>query len=430
MKNRIFPKYLWFGVGVVVALLLVMSGSLLGGVVLGSYLTSDALALSASPPVQAAQPAAQLSQDEANLIAAYEQALIDIYRNAVPSVVNIRVTQKVEAQTPEQFDFGFPFGPEGSPRSQSPEEFYNRGQGSGFVWDKEGRIVTNYHVIAEATDVEVAFADGATAKAEVLSSDPDADLAVLKVDLPATELQPLALGDSDALQVGQLAIAIGNPFGQEFTMTSGIISAVGRVMHSGNSPFSVPEAIQTDAPINPGNSGGPLLDRQGRVIGINSQIISRSGANAGVGFAVPINIVKQIVPTLIKGESYEYAWLGISGAPLTAEVADFMKLPADTKGALVIDVMQNSPADKAGLAGSDKTLQIAGAEYQLGGDVITAINDQPVEDMDDLITYLIEQTRPGDQVTLDVIRPDGQQERVEVELEARPRLEVSGQEDK
>lgn len=213
-------------------------------------------------------------------------------------------------------------------------------------------------------------------------------------------------------------------------MTSGIISAVGRVMHSGNSPFSVPEAIQTDAPINPGNSGGPLLDRQGRVIGINSQIISRSGANAGVGFAVPINIVKQIVPTLIKGESYEYAWLGISGAPLTAEVADFMKLPADTKGALVIDVMQNSPADKAGLAGSDKTLQIAGAEYQLGGDVITAINDQPVEDMDDLITYLIEQTRPGDQVTLDVIRPDGQQERVEVELEARPRLEVSGQEDK
>ncbi|GIK37225.1 MAG: 2-alkenal reductase [Chloroflexota bacterium] len=430
MNKRAFPKYLFFAVWVIVALLLVMSGSLLGGLVLGSYLTSDAQALAASPPVQAAQPAAQLSQDEVNLIAAYEQALIDIYRNAVPSVVNIRVTQKVEAQTSDQFDFGFPFGPEGRPRSQSPEEFYNRGQGSGFVWDKEGHIVTNYHVIAEATDVEVAFANGTTAKAEVLGADPDADLAVLKVDLPATELQPLALGDSDALQVGQLAIAIGNPFGQEFTMTSGIISAVGRVMRSGNGPFSVPEAIQTDAPINPGNSGGPLLDRQGRVIGINSQIISQSGANAGVGFAVPINIAQQIVPTLIKGESYEYAWLGISGAPLTAEVADFMKFPADTKGALVIDVMQDSPADKAGLKGSDKTLQIAGAEYQLGGDVITVINDQPVEDMDDLITYLIEQTRPGDQVTLDVIRADGQQEKVEVVLEARPRLEVSGQENR
>jgi S1-C subfamily serine protease len=228
------------------------------------------------------------------------------------------------------------------------------------------------------------------------------------------------LGDSDTLEVGQLTIAIGSPFGQEFTMTSGIISAVGRTIRSGNALFSIPKAIQTDASINPGNSGGPLLNREGAVIGINSQILSRTGVNNGIGFAVPINTAKQVVPTLMKGETYEYAWLGISGGTLTPEVVDLMDLPADTQGALVIDVTQDGPADKAGLSGSDKTLTEAGQEYQLGGDVITAINGQPVETMDDLISYLIEQTQPGDTVNLDVIRSDGQQETVSVTLGVRP----------
>ncbi|MDX1521274.1 MAG: trypsin-like peptidase domain-containing protein, partial [Anaerolineae bacterium] len=313
---------------------------------------------------------------------------------------------------------------------QTPEEFYNQGQGSGFVWDEAGHIVTNYHVVENASRVEVIFANDTIVEAEVLGVDPDADLAVLQVDVPAGTLKPVTLGDSDALQVGQLAVAIGNPFGQEFTMTSGIISAVGRTIRSGNSLFSIPEVIQTDAPINPGNSGGPLLNRQGEVVGINSQIISRSGANAGIGFAIPINIAKQIVPTLIEGEKFEYAWLGITGTTLTSEVADFMKLPADTRGVLVIDVAQDGPANEAGLQGSDKTLTVEGAEYQLGGDVIIGIDDQPVEHMDDLITYLIEETRPGDEITLEVIRPDGEQETINITLAARPGVDAVSQENK
>jgi 2-alkenal reductase len=217
-----------------------------------------------------------------------------------------------------------------------------------------------------------------------------------------------------------MAIAIGNPFGQQFTMTSGIISAVGRVIRSGHTPYSIPEIIQTDAPINPGNSGGPLLNRQGEVIGINSQILSSSGASAGIGFAIPINLAKQVIPTLIKGEAVEHAWLGITGATLTAEVADFMKLPADTTGALVVNVVQDSPADKAGLRGSDKTLKTNGDEYQLGGDVITAIDDHPIEDMDELVAYLLEETQPGDEETLAVLHPNGDTETIEVTLETRP----------
>ncbi len=432
MKNRPLLRYLLLSVGIITVLLLVLIGSVLGGFAWGAYATGDARAVSAFQPAPAAQAATSLLTQDGNIIAAYEQTLIDIYRKAAPSVVNIRVTQKVEPQTsnqPNSFGFDFPSFSRGNPAPQDLEEFYNRGQGSGFVWDKEGHIVTNYHVIAEATDIEVAFADGKTAKAEVLGSDPDADLAVLKVDLPAADLPPLTLGDSDTLQVGQLANAIGNPFGQDFTMTSGIISAVGRVMRSGNSPFSVPEVIQTDASINPGNSGGPLLDRQGQVIGINSQIISRSGANAGIGFAVPVNIAKQIVPTLIKGKSYEYAWLGISGATLTSEMADLMKLPAETKGALVIEVAPDGPAAKADLKGSDKTLQLAGEEYQLGGDVITAINGQVVAGMDGLIAYLIKQTRPGDKVTLDVIRAGGKTDKIGVILAVRPKPETIAQEE-
>lgn len=427
MKTRLSLSTVIIALVGLVILLIIIVGALAGGVLLTPYLIDLAQASPASLPGPIAQPMAGLSAPENDILAAYEQALNDIYEAGLPAVVNIQVAQKVEPQTgntPYNFDdvpFG-PFGPFGfgSPFPQTPEEFYRRGQGSGFVWDKEGHIVTNYHVVEDATHVEVIFADGKTVKAEVVGTDPDADLAVIKVDRSAAELQPLTLGDSDTLRVGQVVIAIGNPFGQEFTMTSGIISAVGRTIRSGNSPFSIPEVIQTDAAINPGNSGGPLLNRQGEVIGINTMIISRSGTNAGVGFAVPINIARRVVPTLIKGETYEYAWLGITGATLTSEVADFMKLPPDTKGALVVEVTQDSPADEAGLQGSDKILQVAGQEYQLGGDVIVGINDRPVETMDDLIAYLTDETHPGDRVKLDLIRPNGERETVEVTLKARP----------
>ncbi len=423
MQNRKLLRYLGIGLAALLVVTLLLGGAFAGGLLLAPRLNGNALAATTSNGNPS--PATALQAGDTDIVAAYEQALQDVYQQLLPSVVSIRVTQKVERTVPNnQFDFGFPFGspfgPFMQPAPQQPREYYNHGLGSGFVWDKEGHIVTNYHVVADATDVEVVFADGTEAKAEVLGTDPDADLAVIKVDLPAEDLHPVTLGDSDALQPGQIAIAIGNPFGQDFTMTSGIISAVGRTIRSGNSPFSIPEVIQTDAPINPGNSGGPLLNRHGEVIGINTMIISRSGASAGIGFAVPINIAKTVVPTLMKGERYEYSWLGITGTTLTPEVADFMDLPDGTRGVLVIDVATNSPADKAGLRGSDKTLKVAGAEYQLGGDVITAIDDQPVEEMDDLIAYLVEETRPGDTVTLTVLHPNGEQETLKVTLAARP----------
>ena len=219
--------------------------------------------------------------DAHTIVAAQEEVLAGIYESVLPSVVHIEVAQKADGpqggvspqDIPPQFRrfYDRPDGQQG----EQPREFFRRG---------EGHVVTNHHVIADADRVTVIFADGLEVEAKVLGSDPDADLAVLKVDLPANRLKGVALGDSNQLKVGQLAVAIGNPFGQDFTMTSGIVSALGRTIRSTDGPFSNPQIIQTDAPINPGNSGGPLLDRLGRVIGINSQIISRSGASAGVGF--------------------------------------------------------------------------------------------------------------------------------------------------
>jgi 2-alkenal reductase len=219
--------------------------------------------------------------------------------------------------------------------------------------------------------------------------------------------------------VGQLAVAIGNPFGQEFTITSGIISAVGRTIRSGNSQFSIPQVIQTDAPINPGNSGGPLLDRHGRVVGVNTQIISRNGASSGIGFAVPIDTAKRVIPVLIEDGKYEYAWLGISGTTVTPAAAELMDLPRDTKGALVIDLSQGGPADQADLQGSDTTLSQDGIDYRVGGDIITAANGHPIQDMDELIAYLIENTRPGDQVEVEVIR-EGAGQTLTITLGQRP----------
>lgn len=207
-------------------------------------------------------------------------------------------------------------------------------------------------------------------------------------------------------------------------MTSGIISAVGRTIRSGNAGFSIPQAIQTDTSINPGNSGGPLLDRSGAVIGINSQIYTSSGANEGIGFAVPINTAKRIVPTLIRGEEYKYAWLGISGANVSPELVELMKLPDDTQGALVVEVAKDSPADKAGLRGSDKTKTINGVEYKLGGDVITAINGQSVQSIEDVIAYLAESTQPGDTIPLDVIHADGSKATIQITLGERPKTQA------
>ena len=339
------------------------------------------------------------------LVAAQETVMTRIYQKVLPSVVNIKVIRVQER---------------GSETRRLPEDFRERGEGSGFVWDGFGRIVTNQHVVGEARTVTVIFPDRSQVEAKVLGGDPDSDLAVLELEQPVEGLVPIDLGDSNDVLVGQLAIAIGAPFGQTFTMTSGIVSAVGRTIRSSSSNFSVPEVIQTDAPINPGNSGGPLLDRHGRVVGINTQIISRSGSNAGVGLAVPINIAKMVIPSLIEYGKYEYSWLGISGQPIAPDVAQLMELPEGTQGALVIAVNEDSPADEGGLAGSDRTETVAGVQYALGGDTIIGIDGTKVRDMIDLITYLTKNTRPGDQIMLDVIRGDGTTQQLSVVLGTRP----------
>lgn len=433
VNHRSYPLYIAISISVIATLFLTL-GAFTGGLLMAPYLNGNAQAANIAPAAGSVQTAPQQAASNTDVLAAYEQALTSVYQDALPSVVNIRVTKKIDLGTLDRFHFGQPNPDEESPQApdserENPREFFNQGGGSGFVWDSEGHIITNYHVVAGATDIEVIFANDKDVKAEVVGSDPDADLAVIKVDLPASELKPVKLGDSNSMQVGQLAIAVGNPFGQEFTMTSGIISGLGRTIRSGNSLFSIPEVIQTDAPINPGNSGGPLFNRQGEVIGINTQILSRSGSNSGIGFAVPINIAKRVVPTLIQGDTYQYAWLGISGNSLTAQAAEFRGLPADTKGAVIATVAEDGPAFQAGLKGRDETLSEDSEDFLYSGDIITAANGQSIHDMDDLITFLVSQAQPGDTVTFDVIGNDGSQKKVEVTLGVRPSVdELTSQE--
>ena len=233
------------------------------------------------------------------------------------------------------------------------------------------------------------------------------------------KLAPVTLGHSGRVNVGQIVAALGNPFGQQFSITSGIISAVGRVIRSDHSPFSIPEVLQTDAPINPGNSGGPLLDRKGDVIGVNTLIISRTGVSSGIGFAVPIDIAKLVIPALIEEGHFYYSWLGISGANLNPDMAEAMGLPRDTRGALVIDIAPGGPAAKAELRGSDGTLEMEGLELPVGGDVITAIDGNPVQGISDVIAYLVSNTRPDQKIVLEVLR-EGEPVKVEVTLGTRP----------
>ena len=359
------------------------------------------------------------------IVAAQEEVINRIYETALPSVVQIRVTRKIGEESSSPDAPGAPERPFDFDRFRDmpgvPEEFFRRGSGTSFIWDEEGRIVTNHHVIDGASRITVIFSDRTEMDATLLGSDPDSYLAVLQIDVSGAATQPVPLADSDAVKVGQMAAAIGNPFGQEFTITTGIISAVGRTIRSGNGAFSVPKVIQTDAPINPGNSGGPLLDRQGRVVGVNTQIISRSGSSARIGFAVPINAAKRVIPVLIDEGSYEYAWLGISGSTLSPDVAELMNLPEDTRGILVIAASEDGPAEQADLRGSDRTVESEGIDYPVGGDVIVSINDFPSDEMDELISYLIDQTRPGDEVTLEVVR-DGERESIDVTLGTRPIL--------
>ncbi len=345
---------------------------------------------------------------------AEERLVASVYERVAPSVVHIRVVQHLSGSDAPRIEIpGWPDHPE------LPDDFYQRGEGSGFVWDREGHIVTNYHVVDGAEEIEVTFLDGATLPAEIVGTDPDSDLAVLRVERPADQFSPVDLGDSDQVFIGQRAVAIGNPFGQEWTLTAGVVSALGRTLPSSTSQFSIPEMIQTDAAINPGNSGGPLLDRDGNVIGVNTMILSEDRASAGVGFSIPVNIVARIVPVLVEEGQYTYAWLGIVGRDLDREAALAMDLTSDQRGALIVEVVEGSPAARAGLRGSDETITRSGATLQLGGDVIIAIDAQPVRTMDDLIVYLVKETRPDQEILLTVLQT-GRQMEVGVTLGSRP----------
>jgi len=293
------------------------------------------------------------------------------------------------------------------------------GQGSGFVYDNLGHIVTNAHVIHGSDQIEVTFWDGTIELARLVGEDLHSDLAVVKVDKLPQGVIPLPLGNMESLAVGQTVVAIGNPFGLEGTLTKGVISALGRSIPALTS-FSIPQAIQTDAAINPGNSGGPLLNLQGEVIGVNAQIETggTSRTNSGVGFAIPVSILKIVIPDLIEKGKHEWAWLGVRGGSLSPLVREAMKLKVD-KGAYIAEVVAGGPSDKAGLRGSTGTVTVRGREVEIGGDVVIAINGEPVRSFDDLLIYISLKSKPGDTVTLTVIR-ENKEITVNVKLEARP----------
>lgn len=340
----------------------------------------------------------------AELIAALnteDQVLVNLYQRVNPSVVSIEV-------------FGLA---------------NTGGNASGFVYDQDGHIITNAHVVVDAAEIRVIFSDGYLTTAEITGVDEYSDLAVIRVDTSYDRLIPVTMGDSSQLLVGQRVVAIGNPFGLQSSMTRGIVSAVGRALPSSrlislsSQRFNNPSIIQVDAVINPGNSGGPLLNYEGQVVGVNAAIQTDSGIFEGVAFAVPANTLKRIAPQLIEKGRVDYPWLGVSTFPEgvgfnIASLAEALELPVN-HGILIWEVTSNSPAEKAGLRGGDRTLNLGSQEVIIGGDIIVAANGILVRDLDQLLGYLVENTSPGDTITLTVVRGD-QTLDIDVELGLRP----------
>jgi S1-C subfamily serine protease len=330
-----------------------------------------------------------------------EKQVMRVYEEAGPGVVNV---------TSRSITYDFFLNP-------VPQE----GSGSGFVFDGAGNIVTNYHVVEGADELQVTFADGTMARAAVVGTDASNDLAVIRVDLDASRLHQLPLGDSENLQVGRFVVAIGNPFGLEQTLTTGVVSSLGRVIRSPDDRF-IGEIIQTDAAINPGNSGGPLLDLNGNVIGVNSAILSPSRASAGIGFAIPASTVRRVVPELIARGRYPHPWLGVSmmdmGPSLAAALNRAGARVPPGGGILVAEVVRGEPAHRAGIRGAQRIVRLGNLRVPLGGDFILSINGEPVEDMRALTVFLETRTRVGERARLSLWR-DGEVFDVEVILGER-----------
>ncbi len=291
------------------------------------------------------------------------------------------------------------------------------GIGSGFVFDKKGHIITNAHVVKDATKVVVTFLDGRSYNAEIIGVDEYTDIAVIKVNADFSLLQPVLLGDSSTLKVGESIAAIGNPFGLSGSLTSGIVSQLGRLLPSG-AGYSIPDVIQTDAAINPGNSGGPLLNMMGGVVGINTAIQSTTGEFTGVGFAIPSQTVAKIVPILIEEGKYKHPWIGVSGRDIDPDMAKVMKLK-DAVGFLIVTVVEDSPASKAGLIGSEKTILVEGVNYPIGGDVILAVDGVDVRKIDDILIHLQRAKSIGDEMVLEILR-DNRTTNITIILQERP----------
>jgi S1-C subfamily serine protease len=333
-----------------------------------------------------------------------EEEIIEVYEEVGLGVVNI---------TNRSYGLDFFMRP-------VPQE----GTGSGIVYDAQGHIITNYHVIEGAEELFVTLPDESMVEARVVGADPSNDLAVIQVDAPADLLRPVPLGASGDLRVGQIVVAIGNPFGLERTLTVGVVSALGRVIESPDDRF-IGEIIQTDAAINPGNSGGPLLDLSGRIIGVNTAIFSPSQTSAGIGFAVPVDTVRRVVPALIERGYYPHPWLGIRSIwTLTPERTEILReagmdVPVQ-KGLLVVEVAGGAPADQGGIRGGDRQVRIGGYILPIGGDILTAIDGRPIESDRDLLRYLDIETNVGQTVEVTVYR-DGTEVMLPVTLGERPR---------
>ena len=374
------------------------SGVIVGGAI-GIAITAVVFAVFFISPPESITPEISVTNGhsanivgETTSIYSKDLSLIEIFEKSEPGVVRVNI------QRDEVADGG-------------------NGVGSGFVFDKKGHVITNAHVIDNAKRIIVTFLDGRSYNAELIGADEYTDIAVIKVNADLSLLRPLSIGDSSNLKVGEPIAAIGNPFGLSGSMTSGIVSQLGRLLPS-EVGYSIPDVIQTDAAINPGNSGGPLLNMRGEVVGINTAIQSATGEFTGVGFAVPSQTVAKIVPTLIETGEYNHPWIGISGRDIVPDLAKVLGLK-DAVGFLVITVVEDSPASKAGLIGSETAVEVDGVRYLTGGDIILSVDGIEVRQIDDILIHLQRAKSVGDEMILEILR-DGRTTNITITLQERP----------